>query len=231
MSSLEPDPAADRRAWRALIFVAAAMGFLLFVPAGTVAYWQAWAYLTIYFGSSVLITLYLVKKDPALLKRRLRGGPAAEKERTQKIAVLVASIAFIALLVVAALDHRFGWSSVPSYVVAASDILTVLSFYFVFLVLKENTFSSATVEISAGQKVISTGLYAHVRHPMYVGALTLCFAMPLALGSYWGLLAFGVLLAAIVWRLFDEERLLSLKLPGYVEYCARVRWRLIPGVF
>lgn len=213
------------------MFLAFAIGVVLFVPAGTVHYWQAGAYLGIFFVSSLLITLYLMKKDPALLKRRLKGGPTAEKERTQKIIMFVASLGFIATLIVPALDHRFMWSRVPLYVILAGDALVTLGFYIVFLVYKENTFTSATIEIAEDQKVISTGPYAHVRHPMYVGGALLFVGTPLALGSYWGLLAFAATLPALIWRLLDEERFLAKNLPGYTEYCANVRWRLIPGVF
>jgi protein-S-isoprenylcysteine O-methyltransferase Ste14 len=221
----------NTKAWLGLVFLAIAMGLLLFLAAGTVQYWQAWAYLAVYFAASLLITLYLMKKDPALLKRRLSGGPTAEKEKTQKIIMLFASAGFIASLVVPALDHRFAWSSVPLYAMIAGDILTALCFYSMFLVFRENTFTSATIEIAEDQKVISTGPYAFVRHPMYAGGSLLFIGTPLALGSYWGLLAFVAVLPALIWRLLDEEKFLARNLPGYVEYCARVPWRLIPGVF
>src|SRR5579871_1830855 len=180
----------NAQAWLALIALFVVMGLLLFIPAGTVQYWQAWAYLSVYFASSFLITLYLVKKDPALLKRRMRGGPMAEKEPAQRIIMFIASFAFIAMLVVPALDYRFKWSHVPLVGVVAGDILTALCFYIMYLVLKTNPFTSSTIEISEQQKVISTGPYAVVRHPMYAGALPLFIGAPLALGSYWGLLAF-----------------------------------------
>ena len=214
-----------------LVFLAIGMGLLLFLPAGTAQYWQAWAFLAVVFGASLLITLYLMKKDPALLKRRLSGGPSTEKERTQKIIMFFTTIGFIALLVVPALDYRFKWSSVPLYMVMAGDILTALGFYIVFLVYKENTFTSATIEVACDQKVISTGPYAIVRHPMYAGSLLYLLGMPFALGSYWGLLVLAATMPFLIWRLFDEERFLSRNLPGYTEYCAKVRWRLMPGVF
>ena len=221
----------NTKAWLGLIFVAVAMGLLLFVPAGTVHYWQAWAYLVVFFGASLFITLYLMKKDPALLKRRLSAGPTAEKEKTQKIIMLFASVGFIILLIVPALDHRFGWSAVPLDVVILGDIFVAVGFYIIFLVYKVNTFTSATIEIAEDQKVISTGPYALARHPMYAGGLLYCLGTPLALGSYWGLLAFVAMMTVLIWRLLDEERLLSKNLPGYAEYCAKVRWRLIPGIF
>ena len=219
------------KAWIGLTFLAIVMALLLFISAGTVHYWEAWLYLGVFFGASVLITHYLIKNDPALLRRRLSAGPAAEKEKAQKIVMLVASVGFIALLVVPALDHRFEWSSVPLYAIVAGEILTALCFYLVFLVYKENTFTSAIVEVAPDQKVISTGPYAIVRHPMYVGGMLLFLGTPLSLGSYWGLLAVAGVLPALIWRLLDEERFLSARLQGYGEYCRKVRWRLMPGIF
>jgi protein-S-isoprenylcysteine O-methyltransferase Ste14 len=207
------------------------MGLLLFLAAGTARYPQAWGYLAVFFGASLLITLYLMKKDPALLEHRLSGGPSAEKEKTQKIIMVFASAGFIALLIVPGLDYRFGWSAVPLYTVIAGDILAAVGFYGVFLVYKENPFSSATIEIVEDQKVVSTGPYAVVRHPMYAGALLYLLGTPLALGSYWGFLSLAAMTPFLIWRLFDEERFLSKNLPGYTEYCAKVRWRLMPGVF
>ncbi len=221
----------NAQAGQRLGFLAIVMSLALFITAGTLHYWQAWVYLGVFFGSSILITLYLMKHDPGLLKRRMSGGPAAEKQGSQAIIMFLASIAFIALLVVPALDRRFLWSSVPLWTVVAGDLLTVLCFYIAFLVFQENTFSSATIEIVEDQKVISTGPYAQVRHPMYAGALLLAIGTPLALGSYWGFLASAMLLSAGAWRMFDEEAFLTNNLPGYTDYCAKVRWRLIPGMF
>ena len=207
------------------------MGLLLFLIAGTVHYWQAWVYLAVFFGASLWITIYLMKKDPALLERRLRGGPTAEKEKPQKIIMLFTSIGFIALLVVPALDHRFRWSSVPPSSVIVGDLLTALGFYLVFRVYRENPFTSATIEVADSQKVVSTGPYALVRHPLYASGLLWLPGTPLALGSYWGLLVLFAMMPFLIWRLLEEERFLVKNLPGYREYCAKVRWRLIPGVF
>jgi protein-S-isoprenylcysteine O-methyltransferase Ste14 len=211
--------------------LAAVMGLLLFVPAGTIRYWQAWVYLAIFTGASLLISLYLISKDPALLKRRMRGGPTAEKETTQKIIMLFASIGFIALLVVPSLDYRFGWSAVPLSIVIAGNVLVATGFYFIFLVYKENTFSSATIEVAKDQKVISTGPYALVRHPMYASALLYLAGTPLALGSYYGLLALAFIMSFLIWRLFDEEKFLAKNLPGYTEYQKKVQHRLVPHVW
>jgi protein-S-isoprenylcysteine O-methyltransferase Ste14 len=207
------------------------MGLLVFVPAGTVRYWQAWVYLSIFTGASILTTLYLIRHDPALLERRMKGGPTAEKQPTQKLIMLGASVGFVGLLVVSALDVRFGWSVVPLGAVLFGDALVIAGFYFISIVYRENTFTSATIEVAKDQKVISTGPYAVVRHPMYAGALLYLLGTPLALGSYWGLVVFGVVLLFLLWRLFDEERFLCRNLPGYTEYRKRVRHRLVPFVW
>jgi protein-S-isoprenylcysteine O-methyltransferase Ste14 len=161
------------KAWVALVFLAVVMGLLLFLPAGTVRYWQAWAFLGVFFGASSLITFYLIKNDPALLERRMSGGPTAEKRKAQKIIMFFVSIGFISLLVVSALDQRFGWSAVPASVVIAGNLLVGVGFYVIFLVYKENPFSSATVEVTEDQSVISSGPYAHVRHPHVRGRIAL----------------------------------------------------------
>jgi protein-S-isoprenylcysteine O-methyltransferase Ste14 len=207
------------------------MGLLVFVPAGTVHYWQAWAYLSIFTGASVLTTLYLIRHDPALLERRMKGGPTAEKQPTQKLIMLGTSVGFVGLLVVSALDARFGWSVVPLGAVLFGDALVIAGFYFISIVYRENTFTSATIEVAKDQKVIATGPYAVVRHPMYAGALLYLLGTPLALGSYWGLVVFGAVLPLLLWRLFDEERFLCRNLPGYTEYRKRVRHRLVPFVW
>jgi protein-S-isoprenylcysteine O-methyltransferase Ste14 len=172
-----------------------------------------------------------MKKDPNLLARRMRGGPTAEKEPTQKIIMFFASLGFIALLVFPALDHRFAWSHLQPYVALAGDVLVALGFLAVFFVFKENPFTSATIELAPDQRVISTGPYALVRHPMYAAALVMLLGIPVALGSWWGLLVILVMMPALIWRLFEEEKFLSRNLSGYVEYQNKVRYRLIPLVW
>jgi len=221
----------NARAWRALAVVVVVMACLLFIPAGTVRYWQAWVYLSIFTGASVLTTLYLMRKAPALLERRMRGGPLAEKRPVQKFIMLCTSIGFIALLVVPAFDHRFGWSTVPLGAVVAGNALVAIGFYFISLVYRENTFASATIELAEDQKVISTGPYAIVRHPMYASASLYLVGTALALGSYWGLVPIAAMMPFLIWRLLDEERLLATHLPGYTEYQKRVRHRLVPCVW
>jgi protein-S-isoprenylcysteine O-methyltransferase Ste14 len=219
------------KAFRALLLLIAAMAALLFIAAGTLDYWQAWIFLAVYFALSVAITLYLVKKDPALLARRMSGGPFAEKQTAQKIIMSFTSLGFIGLLVVPALDHRFGRSNMPPSVALAGDGLMALGLLGVFFVFKENTFTSATIELAPDQQVISSGPYALVRHPMYASALVLLLGIPIALGSWWGVLALFAILPALIWRLIDEEKFLARNLPGYVEYQQKVRYRLIPWVW
>jgi protein-S-isoprenylcysteine O-methyltransferase Ste14 len=175
------------KAWLSLAVLTVVMGLLLFVPAGTVHYWQAWVYLALFAGASILTTLDLMRHDRALLERRMRGGPTAEKRPAQRLIMLWTSLGFIALLVVPALDFRCGWSAVPLGGVVAGDLLVMLGFAGIARVYRENTFTSATIEVAAGQKVIATGPYAPVRHPMYASALLYLLGTPLALGSYWGL--------------------------------------------
>mgnify|MGYP000069424107 CR=1 FL=1 len=204
---------------------------LVFLPAGTWRYWEGWVFGAVFLACNLVMTLYLVVRDPKLLERRMRVGPAAEKSAAQKIIMVLATLAFAAATVLPAIDHRFGWSDVPAGVVLLGDALVVLSYVGFLRVFKENSFGAATIQVEAEQPVISSGPYAVVRHPMYSWALVLMIGMPLALGSWWGLgtLVPGVLVLA--WRLLDEERFLHANLRGYTEYTRKVRWRLVPGVF
>ena len=219
------------KAWLSLAGLALVMGLLLFVPAGTVRYWQAWVYLSLFTGASLLTTRSLMRHDPALLARRMRGGPTAERQPAQRLIMLCTSIGFIALLVVPALDFRFGWSAVPRGGVVVGDVLVVAGFYGISRMYRANPFASATIEVAEDQRVIATGLYAIVRHPMYASASLYVLGTPLALGSYWGLIPVAAMVPFLIWRLLDEERLLSSTLPGYVEYQRRVRHRLVPFVW
>jgi protein-S-isoprenylcysteine O-methyltransferase Ste14 len=219
------------KAFGGLLLLFLVMAALLFIPVETLDYWQAWTFLAVYFAASLAITLYLMKKDPQLLARRMSGGPTAEKQTTQKIIMSFTSLGFIGLLVVPALDHRLAWSHMPTYAALAGDVLVALGWIAIFLVFKENTFTSATIELAPDQKVISTGPYALVRHPMYAGALVMLLGIPIALGSWWGVLVIAVIMPALIWRLFDEEKFLTRNLPGYREYQNKVRYRLIPHVW
>jgi protein-S-isoprenylcysteine O-methyltransferase Ste14 len=207
------------------------MGAVLFVSAWTFNYWQAWVFLSVFGLSSLAVTVYLMKNDPKLLERRMHGGPTAEKELSQKIIMSAASIGFAAILIVPALDHRWHWSAVPPYAVIAGNILIVLGWTIILFVFRENTFTSATIEVVADQRIVSTGPYAVVRHPMYSGSLLYFLGIPIALGSWWGLLVGILMMPVFVLRLFDEEKLLARNLPGYSEYMDRVKYRLVPFVW
>jgi protein-S-isoprenylcysteine O-methyltransferase Ste14 len=170
-------------------------------------------------------------RNPTLLENRSRFGPTAEKRTIQKIIVLCAGIPAIAMYIVPALDRRFGWSNMPVWLSVAGDLLILAGMWMVSRVFKANSFGSATVEIANDQKVVSTGPYAIVRNPMYASAAVYITGTSLALGSYWGLIAAALTTLVLVWRLFDEEKYLAQNLPGYTEYCDKVHWHLIPGIF
>ncbi|MBV8138902.1 MAG: isoprenylcysteine carboxylmethyltransferase family protein [Deltaproteobacteria bacterium] len=216
--------------WLETVAISVLVALALFVSAGTIDYWQAWTYLGVSAVSSVLVILF-ISKDPILLENRTRAGPTAEQRTIQKIIVLCAGLPAIAAFVVPGLDRRLGWSNVPWWLSILGDILIIVAMSMVFRVFKENSFGSATVEVAKGQRVISTGPYAVVRNPMYANAAVYFIGMSLALGSYWGLIASALTILGLVWRLFDEEKFLAKNLPGYAEYCAKVRWHLIPGIF
>jgi protein-S-isoprenylcysteine O-methyltransferase Ste14 len=221
----------NKKALGGLLFLVICLAVLLFLPAWTLDYWQAWTFLAVFTASVLAITLYLIKKDPKLLERRVNAGPGAEKEKSQKIIQFVAQIAFIAVLVFPSIDHRFQWSTMPLYIAVAGDVLVALGLLIVFFVFKENTFTSSIIEVGTEQKVISTGPYAFVRHPMYIGALVMLLGVPLALGSWWGLFTIVPITIVIVWRLLDEEQFLVKTLPDYSEYRNKVKYRLVPFIW
>ncbi len=204
---------------------------VVFGPAWTLRYWQGWLCLLSFFVPACLISVYVARHDPALLERRLKAGVLAEKERGQKIVQAVASVVFLADFAVPALDPRFHWSTVPAYLYLAGDVMMIVGFVIVFEVFKVNSFTSGIIEVSADQRVISTGPYGIVRHPMYDGGLILLFGIPLALGSWWGMLVNLPMFAAVLWRLLDEEKFLSLNLRGYTAYRETVKYRLLPYVW
>jgi protein-S-isoprenylcysteine O-methyltransferase Ste14 len=220
-----------RKGLVSLAGLALAMGALIFVPAGTLDYWQAWLFVGCYFGASVVVSLWLMRNDPALLERRMRGGPLAEGERNQKIIMTITSIGFVALLVVPGLDRRFGWSHMPGVIAVVGDVLLLTGWWGILQVFRANTYAAATIQVAAGQTVISTGPYGVVRHPMYAAALLMLLGIPIALGSWWGVLVFAAIIPALAWRLLDEERVLVRGLDGYAAYKRKVRWRMIPHIW
>jgi protein-S-isoprenylcysteine O-methyltransferase Ste14 len=204
----------------------------IFIPAGTFHYWQGWMLFITFSVLSVLTTLYMALYDKELLERRLRMGRKAEKTATQKAITAVGFRLFVVSIVVMVLDHRFGWSpALPAYLSIVGDAFGVLGYLIYFLVIRENRFAAATIEVAEGQNVISTGPYALVRHPMYSGAILMLLWMPITLGSWWGLLFAPLFVATFAWRLLDEERFLLKNLPGYEEYTRKVLYRLVPLIW
>jgi len=220
------------KAFGGLFFLLLVIAALLFLTAWTFDYWQAWAFLAVFGVSALAITLYLMKKDPKLLERRVHAGPTAEKETGQKIIQSITALGFMAMLVLPALDHRFHWwPAVPFFASLTGDVLVAIGFLIIFCVYKENTFASATIEVNPDQRVVSSGLYALVRHPMYMGGFVLFVGTALSLGSWWGLFAFLFMMPAFIWRIFEEEKLLTKDLPGYTEYKNTVKYRLVPFIW
>lgn len=220
-----------RRTLEGLAQFTLAMAALIFVPAWTLRYWQAWLFLAIFCGACLAASFYFLARDPRLIERRMKAGPRAETEPVQRLVMTIASIGFVGTIVVSALDHRFHWSTVPDWIALAGDAGFLVSFFAIVLVLRQNSYAASTIRVEQGQPVVDTGAYAVIRHPMYAAALPMFLFMPLALGSYWGLLVFAAMMPALIWRLIDEERFLKTNLLGYADYCRRVRWRLFPGLW
>lgn len=213
------------------IALLAIMGALIFLPAWTVNYLQAWLYLLTFAISTILITIYLFINDQKLLERRLNAGSAAEKEKSQKTIQTIASVFFCLIYIIAGIDRHYNWSNIPMYISILANVFVMLGFFMVFLVFKENSYTSAIIEVDKDQKVISTGMYAIVRHPMYSGAILMLIASSIALGSYWALLSVAALSFSIIARLLNEEKFLTKNLSGYDEYCEKVRYHLIPFIW
>ncbi|AXK83635.1 isoprenylcysteine carboxylmethyltransferase family protein [Pseudolabrys taiwanensis] len=224
-------PALKRRTLASSAKFIVALGVLIMLPSLSLRYWQGWLYWALFAGFTLGGSLYFLKTDPALVERRLAVGPTAETEKSQKLIMSAASVCVVLLFALPGIDHLFSWSHVPAWLVIAADIAVLLSYALVCYVLSVNSYAAATITTGVGQPVISTGPYAYVRHPMYSGALLMLGLTPLALGSYWSLLLVIPLIAIFAWRLLDEERVLKRDLKGYVEYCSKVRFRLVPGVW
>ena len=206
-------------------------GVLLFVPAGTVNYWQAWVFIAVFIAATMLPSIYLAVNDPEALRRRMHAGPTAETRPVQRLIFCAIYVLVAALLVVSALDHRFGWTTVPLWLVVVGDVLVVVGLVLAQWVVIQNSYAAATIRVEEGQRLATTGLYGLVRHPMYAGALIMMLGTPLALDSYWGLAVVIPAAAVLGIRILDEERMLTDELDGYREYRQRVRYRLIPNVW
>ncbi|MFN8443492.1 MAG: isoprenylcysteine carboxylmethyltransferase family protein [Caldilineaceae bacterium] len=208
-----------------------ALGLLLFLPAWTLNYWQGWLFIVVFLVAVNGIGVYLSLYDPELLERRKKFGPASEESPAQKIIMTLAIVVIPALFIFCALDHRFGWSPVPTPIVLLGDLMVALGLYVNLLVFRANSYGGSTIETVENQKVITTGPYALVRHPMYVGVLIMVAGVPLALGSWWGLLIVALEVPVLAWRILDEERILRQDLPGYTEYTQKVHYRLVPNLW
>ena len=205
-----------------------AFGVLLFVPAGTLHYWQAWVFLAVFTIASLYSAVYLFRKNPAVVERRMRAGPKAETRPVQKVVTSAISIVFIALLVFSALDHRFGWSPVPPAISLIGDALVAIGLGIAIFTVSQNSYAAANIAVEETQTVTSTGLYGIVRHPMYMGGLIMFAGIPLALDSCWGLAVLVPVVIAVVVRIAEEEKLLNQELAGYREYASKVHHRLVP---
>lgn len=208
----------------AFIFLA----LMLFLPAGSLAYWQGWIFIAVILAPALFVTVYFLKRSPEFLERRLKFK---EKELKQKGIIRIASIIFFLGFLLAGFDYRFGWSAVPLWLVVASDAVIFAGYFLVFLAFKENPFAARTVEVFEEQKVIDTGPYAVVRHPMYAGIIPMYLFMPLALGSFWAVIPFIPVCAIIILRTLNEEEVLRRDLAGYSAYCKKVRYRIVPFVW
>ena len=221
----------NQRAWVRSVLSLVVFMATLFIPAGTLQFWPGWLYGFIFAASTTAISVYFLKHDPKLVERRMKVGPAAEQRPAQKIIMAITLAGFILLIVLPGLDYRWHWSYMPPWLVLAANVVLALSFAIFFIVLKQNSYAASTIRVEADQPVVSTGLYAIVRHPLYSGAQLLMLVTPLALGSYWTLLVAFALIPVLMWRLLDEERFLKQNLPGYADYCRTTRFRLIPLIW
>ena len=216
------------RALLGFVFLLAIIAGVLFSSAGTLHDGRAWAGLAVFFGCAGIVSVWLWFHDKALLERRVKAGPGAEADPIQNIVQALAGLVFLATFAVPGFDTRFGWSQVPLAVSVVGDAMIADGFLIVFLTFRENTFTAGTIEIAEDQHVIASGPYAIIRHPMYAGALIMIAGIPLALGSWFGLVPAALLVPVLVWRLMREEVFLVAHLAGYGDYRDRVRYRLVP---
>jgi len=203
----------------------------IFISAGTINYWQGWLYGSVVIISLTAFNVSIAVHDPAAIRRRLQMGALHEQQTRQKIITSLGMPVLLAVFVLPALDHRFGWSPVPWYISTLGEVFVFLGLYVYYRVMRSNSFAASNIQVEEGQKVISTGPYAVVRHPMYAGACVFLVGTPLALGSLWTLLMTPVFFLVFVVRIRDEEKVLARDLTGYTEYKKKVRWRLFPGIF
>ncbi len=209
-------------------FVPLFIGVCTILPAGTFNYWQVYLYFSVIVIPMVFVLFYFLKRDPKFLERRAKG---TEKVKEQKLIQLINLPVFMAAFIIPGLDRRFGWSDVPVEIIIITNIVILGGYLIIFNVFRQNSYASRIVETYKEQKVIITGLYGVVRHPMYIGVLIMYMPTPLALGSYWGLIPMALLPVALVLRIINEEKVLKENLEGYKEYCLKTKYRLIPYIW
>ncbi len=218
----------SKRVLRLALLIFIILVVIFFAPARTLRYWEAWIYIGIIFSCASLVVIYFLRHDPGFLERRLR---TKEKVKEQKIIIRLAWLLFIPTFLIPGFDRYYGWSDVPLYLVIIGDVMVLTGYLIVFRVFRENSYASRVIEVNEGQKVITTGPYSAVRHPMYTGNLLMYLFTPIALGSYWALTGSVVITVVILFRIFSEEKFLIDNLYGYKEYIQKTRYRLLPYIW
>ena len=210
-------------------FIFLLLGLCFFLPAWTFNYWETWLYIGTMLSIMIVFLTVLIRKDPTALKRRLDKG---EKRYKQKWVVGLSNLLFICIFLIPGFDKRFEWSNVPVWLVFLADLIFAVGYLFFFWIMRENSYAAVTVQVEKGiQKVITTGPYAIVRHPMYLAIIIMMGITPLALGSYWGLIPIGLIGVVLYFRITDEEKLLKEELDGYEEYMKQIKYRIIPKIW
>lgn len=204
------------------------LGLLTLVPAGTFNYWQVYVYFAFLVIPMIFVLFYFLKNDPQFLERRTK---TREKEKTQRVIQITFSLFFVSAFIISGLDRRFGWSNISPYMILLANIVSLFGYLIVIIVFKQNSYASRVVEVENSQKVISTGIYSIIRHPMYLGVIIMWIPIPIALGSYWALIPIATIPFSLVLRILNEESVLIRELPGYKEYCQKTKYRLIPFIW
>ncbi|MBP1762003.1 MAG: Isoprenylcysteine carboxyl methyltransferase [Firmicutes bacterium] len=225
---MEDNPSLSRtKAYLVPIIIMIVLALVLFLPAGSLKYWQGWIWWSEISAVTLFITAYFSNKDPGLLSRRMK---VKEKER-QPLIIRFSSLLSMFTYLIPGFDYRFHWSTVPAGVVITANAIVLVGYIFIFVVFKENSYASTVIQVEEEQPIISTGPYAIVRHPMYLGLLLMMLFTPLALGSYWALILASLFIPTIIFRIRKEEEVLLRDLPGYADYCKKTRYRMIPAVW
>jgi protein-S-isoprenylcysteine O-methyltransferase Ste14 len=221
-------PRTAKRVYTRVLLTVPVLWAILFIPAGTLAYWEAWIYMAVLLIPMFFVLWYFLRNNPGFLERRMQ---MRERETAQRRIISLSLLWFVLAFMLPGFDRRWGWSDVPVTVVIAADLVVLLGYGLIVLVFRENQYASRTVQVEQGQQVIHSGPYALVRHPMYLGAIVMYLASPLALGSYWALIPALAIIPILVARIINEEKVLERDLPGYREYVQGTHYRLLPGVW